>query len=143
FKKQKQCLVCRVKIHAAPVLSLTIKDTIDHFIRIKSSDKEVRLQKKEKEFKAISNPWGTFFDKSFTETKKKSSNAEIEDDTDIEIDDTGIEIDDTDIEIEDTDDMEDEDYLLDDSYDTLDSFIDDKEIDYTKITEDEMNMNDI
>ncbi|CAG8705463.1 18869_t:CDS:2, partial [Gigaspora margarita] len=102
FKKQNQCPTCRVKIHAAPVLSLTIKNTIDHFIRIKSSDKE---------------------------KQKRKAQMQIEDDTE---DDTGIEIeDDTDIGIEDTDDTEDEDYLLDDSYDTSDSFIDDEEIDYS------------
>ncbi|CAG8490164.1 15882_t:CDS:2 [Racocetra persica] len=84
----------------APVLSFIIKDIIDHFVKIKSSDEEIRLEKK-KEFKAIFNSWGTFFDKSFAETKKKNSNEEEED------------------------------YLLDDSYDTSDSFIDDDdETDY-------------
>ncbi|CAG8676773.1 18117_t:CDS:2, partial [Cetraspora pellucida] len=44
-------------------------DIIDHFIRIKSSDEEIRLEKKHQEFKAKSNPWVNFFGNSSTETK--------------------------------------------------------------------------
>ncbi|RIB07332.1 hypothetical protein C2G38_438442 [Gigaspora rosea] len=59
FTKQKKCPTCCVKITIAPVLSFVIKDIIDHYIKIKSYDEEIRLEKKNQLFKTKSNPWGS------------------------------------------------------------------------------------
>ncbi|KAF0440112.1 hypothetical protein F8M41_004090 [Gigaspora margarita] len=104
-----------------PVLSFVIIEIVDHFVRIKSSDEETHLEKKQ-EFKTITNPWRNLFGNSNnTETKPKNKRSyeEIEDD-EMEIEDIEIEIDD------DTEDIDD--YSEYDNYDTSDSFIDDEEI---------------
>ncbi|CAG8648508.1 12771_t:CDS:2, partial [Dentiscutata erythropus] len=74
FKDQKkEYPTCRIKITQEPVLSFVIKDIIDYFIKIKSSDEERHLKKRFQEFKAISNPWGNLFHNSNTKTKTKNN----------------------------------------------------------------------
>ncbi|CAG8738966.1 33808_t:CDS:2, partial [Racocetra persica] len=60
----------------ALVFSFVIKDIIDYFISIKSSEEEIRLGKKNQEFKVKSNLWGNLFDNSNTETKPENRSTE-------------------------------------------------------------------
>ncbi|CAG8582241.1 29593_t:CDS:2, partial [Gigaspora margarita] len=120
-----ECPTCCVKITQELVLSFVIKDIIDYFIKIKSSDEERRLKKRFQEFKAISNPWGNLFHNSNTKAYEVEDNICVNcgQSLDIEIEYDKIDNIEDDTEFEDIDNDSEE-----DNYETSDSFINDRAI---------------